>query len=146
MPSIVNASAAGEFHGRMLRQERLAALTYSRSVIDACITTQGGDQASQLRLQKLSNYLGNRRLEVFCCSSNAQQIQKRSLFIEQLIPLINGNSITGLLEKLKEENIQKFKGYFSQRFYDELVAIRNELSNPKELTPVVHQQVSAKLA
>ena len=109
--------------GNFLREERTRVLKQVDQVVAAC-NSKDKKQPGADFLTKLSEYLNRRKNEIHFFSPNNTQMQSRSDFVSKLINITN---TTEQLNMLDEKNIRRFKGFFTQRLYDILVARRTEL-------------------
>lgn len=79
-------------------------------------------------VHSLSEYLQRRMSEYrFFCRDNLRTISERNNYIVALVKCIETNDVKGQLDMLNDKKIVRFKGFFSRRLYDMLVAYRNEL-------------------
>ncbi len=121
------ASVAAQEYAQKLQ----AMNTFALKVIDKCdsIANRIDDKSDKVFVQQLSGYLKTRKSEIRIIGEF--QLEDRATFIHELTSLIEKNDIIQQLDKLKEKNICHFKGFFTQRLYDKLVARRTELQGDR---------------
>lgn len=97
------------------------------TVVNACHTINVSDAKNNTFARELGRYLDTRRNAIHLfCDDNAQ-VANRSAFIRTLVTHITNNDVVQQVNMLREENIRRFKGFFTQRLYDILVSRRIEL-------------------
>jgi hypothetical protein len=94
-----------------------------------------------LFVDNLSDYKQMREKETWLFFGNRTQIQTRSRFIKDICDAIKDNDVEKQLSMLRESEIRRFKGYFSHRLYDLLLAQRHQLAkNPITRLRVMEQK------
>ncbi len=118
---------SARIHARFYREAQSVAYANADNVISACRAINVDDAETNKFVQALGKYLDTRRKVIHLFSNDNAQVADRTSFIEKLLPFIRSNNIDQQVAMLQDEKIRHFKGFFTQRLYDLLVARRTVL-------------------